>query len=217
MDETPHGVTGVEVDGPHPAGLVGTHIHRLMPVGAGRMVWYIDYQDVIAVGLLLEGGRLPVERVVAVGGPNARRPRLLRTRLGADLDDLLAGEMKSAAAAAISGPALCGRIACGPTAFLGRYHAQVSLLDEALLDTRAPSERFPPFIPIDAFERVLPLDLLPGPLFRALLAGDLESAEALGCLELEEEDVALCAYVCPSGIDYGGLLRATLDRLQETQ
>jgi Na+-transporting NADH:ubiquinone oxidoreductase subunit A len=69
-------------------------------------------------------------------------------------------------------------------------------------------------IPIDTFERVLPLDILPTPLFRALLAGDIDTAAALGCLELEEEDLALCSRVCPSAIDYGGLLRSALTQLE---
>ena len=68
-------------------------------------------------------------------------------------------------------------------------------------------------LPIGAFERVVPLDVLPTPLLLALLVGDLERAELLGCLELHEEDLALCTYVCPSKIDYGTYLRDALERL----
>ena len=63
----------------------------------------------------------------------------------------------------------------------------------------------------------MPLDVLPTPLLRALLAGDVETAEALGCLELEEEDLALCSVVCPSKNDYGRLLRAALRQLDAGQ
>ena len=59
----------------------------------------------------------------------------------------------------------------------------------------------------------MPLDILPGPLLRALVVGDPEMAEALGCFELEEEDLALCSFLCPSKLDYGPLLRAMLDRI----
>lgn len=70
--------------GPHPAGLPGTHIHFLDPVSTSKSVWQIGYQDVIAVGKLFTTGQLFVERVVALGGPVAEQPRLLRTRLGAN-------------------------------------------------------------------------------------------------------------------------------------
>jgi Na+-transporting NADH:ubiquinone oxidoreductase subunit A len=54
-------------------------------------------------------------------------------------------------------------------------------------------------------------------LLRALVVGDAESARALGALELEEEDLALCSFLCPSGIDYGALLRRMLERLEADQ
>jgi Na+-transporting NADH:ubiquinone oxidoreductase subunit A len=69
-------------------------------------------------------------------------------------------------------------------------------------------------VPVDTFDRVMPLDLLATPLLRALLVGDVETAEALGCLELEEEDLALCTLLCPSRIEYGSLLRHTLGEIE---
>ena len=71
-----------EFAGPHPAGLPGTHIHFLEPVGMGRSVWYINYQDVMMVGRLFATGRIDPRRVIALSGPEVDRPRLLRTRLG---------------------------------------------------------------------------------------------------------------------------------------
>jgi Na+-transporting NADH:ubiquinone oxidoreductase subunit A len=61
----------------------------------------------------------------------------------------------------------------------------------------------------------MPLDLLPTHLLKALLCGDVEAAEALGCLELAEEDLALCTYVCPSKIEYGPVLREMLDLIEK--
>jgi len=52
-------------------------------------------------------------------------------------------------------------------------------------------------------------------LLRALITGDVERSEALGCLELDEEDVALCTFVCPGKYEYGPLLRAMLDRIEK--
>jgi Na+-transporting NADH:ubiquinone oxidoreductase subunit A len=70
-------------------------------------------------------------------------------------------------------------------------------------------------VPIGAYERVMPFDLMPTFLLRALITGDVERAEALGCLELDEEDVALCTFVCPGKIEYGPLLRAMLTQLEK--
>ena len=69
-------------------------------------------------------------------------------------------------------------------------------------------------MPIGLYERVMPLDLLPTPLLRALVMHDVERAEELGCLELEEDDLALCSFVCPSKLDYGAALRRVLTTLE---
>ena len=81
-------VRRVAFSGPHPAGLVGTHIHLLDPVSAGKTVWHLGYQDVIAIGKLFTTGRLWVERIAALAGPMVERPRLIRARLGASTDAL---------------------------------------------------------------------------------------------------------------------------------
>jgi Na+-transporting NADH:ubiquinone oxidoreductase subunit A len=225
-------LTVVEFQGPHPAGLPGTHIHLLAPVSDARTVWYIGYQDVIAIGRLFTTGHVPIERVVSLAGPGVRRPRLVQARLGAALDDLTAGELEKVRLRVFSGCVLSGSAAGGRRPFLGRYHNQVT----ALLDIDAAQEASRrvglfrswsgwthsrasrpcrrPLIPIDSFERVVPLDILPTPLFRALLAGDVDTAAALGALELEEEDLSLCGFICPSAIDYGALLRDALGKIE---
>jgi Na+-transporting NADH:ubiquinone oxidoreductase subunit A len=224
--------------GPHPAGLVGTHIHFLDPASAQRTIWHLGCQDVIAIGRLFTTGRLRPERIVALAGPLVRRPRLVRTRLGTSMDDLLRDELDDSHGRVVSGSVLSGHHAAGPLAFLGRYHSQVSVVAEG--GQPAPEARKGPAIGLLAsrlwrktsntpttalhgrptsmvltsvFERVVPLDILPSPLLRALVVGDAEMAEALGCLELEEEDLALCSFLCPSKLEYGPLLRAILDRI----
>jgi Na+-transporting NADH:ubiquinone oxidoreductase subunit A len=128
----PAGVAVHEFDGPHPAGTPGVHIHALQPVGAGVSVWHIGVQDVAAIGRLFTRGELDVERVVALAGPAVRRPRLVRTRLGAALDELMRGELvDDAPVRIVSGSVLDGRTAGDDTtAFLGRHHRQVSALHE---------------------------------------------------------------------------------------
>ena len=210
----------VTFDGPHPAGLPGTHIHALCPVGGGRSVWHLNYQDVMAMGRLFVRGEIQTERVVALAGPGVRDPRLCRVPLGASLAELTSGELRDADMRMISGSVLSG----GKAPYLGRYHLQVSVIPEGW---DAPKRSFPPraastalngqpgpLVPLASFERVLPLDIPPVPLLRALSVGDRDAALRLGCLELVEEDMALLSYVCPGRGDYGVLLRAVLDDIE---
>ncbi|MFK7915464.1 MAG: Na(+)-translocating NADH-quinone reductase subunit A [Pseudomonadales bacterium] len=233
-------------EGPHPAGLPGTHIHFLDPVGAAKTVWYIGYQDVIAVGQLFQTGQLNPSRVVAVGGPGVSNPRLVRARLGASIDELTAGEMAEGAQRAISGPVLSGHTASGPQAYLGRYDQQITVLPEdserRLFGYLSPGldkhSVFPIYfskwlgkkaisfsttangsprgmVPIGTYESVMPLDILPTQLLRALLVGDIESAIGLGVLELDEEDLALCTYACPGKYEFGPVLRDMLTQIEK--
>ena len=239
-------VTFNQFTGPHPAGLVGTHIHFLEPVSLQKQVWHLNYQDVIAYGKLFLDGVIWTERIIALGGPQVKHPRLLRTCLGADLDALLVGELHEGENRILSGSVLNGTKASGPHAFLGRFHLQVSVLKEGrekeLLGWVAPGrDKFSitrttlghflkkklfnlstdthggerAMVPIGNYERVMPLDILPTMLLRDLLAGDTDSAQALGCLELDEEDLALCTYVCPGKYEYGPVLRHVLTQIEQ--
>lgn len=238
-------VTYNEFAGPHPAGLVGTHIHFIEPASLKKTLWHIGYQDVIAIGTLFTTGKLDTQRVIALAGPQVEQPTLLRTRLGASLDELTQNRLKAGENRVISGSVLSGVHAAGPRAFLGRFHTQVSVLlegrEKELLGwvlpspnkftiTRTTLGRFlkrklfafstttnggeRSMVPIGNYERVMPLDILPTPLLRDLLAGDSDSAQALGCLELDEEDLALCTFVCPGKYEYGPVLRDVLTKIE---
>ena len=241
------GVTVEQFDGPHPAGLPGTHIHVLDPVGSNKTVWHINYQDVMAIGRLFITGRLSVERIISLAGPVVSNSRLIRTRIGTNVEDLTRDELAGDDYRLISGSVLSGRSMVGPFAFLGRFHLQVSALaegrDREFLGWQRPGfDKFsikPVFasaavrgdrkyrfttamngsrramVPIGCFEQVMPLDILPTFLLRALLVGDTEQAQALGCLELDEEDLALCTFVCPGKEEYGPLLRNSLTRIEQ--
>ena len=65
------------------------------------------------------------------------------------------------------------------------------------------------------YEKVMPMDIVATYLLRALVVGDTEMAEQLGCLELDEEDIALCTFVCPGKIDYGPILRQNLELIEK--
>ncbi|HIC45883.1 MAG TPA: Na(+)-translocating NADH-quinone reductase subunit A [Methylophaga aminisulfidivorans] len=69
-------------------------------------------------------------------------------------------------------------------------------------------------VPVGVFERVMPLDILPTQLLRSLLVKDTDTAQALGCLELDEEDLSLCSFVCSGKYDYGPALRSNLTQIE---
>jgi len=241
------GLRVVQFAGPHPAGLPGTHIHHLYPVSQERVVWHIGYPDVMAIGKLFRMGTIDYRRVIALSGASIGKPRLVATRLGASIKELTTGEIpEPESCRVISGSVLGGRTAHRDLAFLGRYHEQVSVIEEGgtrrfmgwtdILPHRysatrtfkrktgyrfkfalptSQNGRFTGMIAMRAFEKVMPLDILPSPLFRALLVTDTEQAQALGCLELDEEDLALCAFVCPAKIDYSLFLRLNLNQIQK--
>lgn len=219
----------VTFSGPHPAGLPGTHIHHLYPVNTERVAWHINYQDVMAIGKLFSDGQVPASRVIAMGGEYLLKPSLVKTTMGASTDELLAQDLRPCEGYRIlSGSVLDGRTASDNKAYLGRYHNQISVIPEGgerrLFGWlgRNPKRRwstsqhgrFAGMIPLPVFEKVMPLDILPASLFRALLVKDSDQAQALGCLELDEEDLALCAYMCPAKTDYGQALRLNLDQIE---
>lgn len=117
--------------GPHPAGLASTHIHLLDPVSASKTVWQINYQDVIAIGKLFTTGKLWVERIISLAGPLVDKPRLLRTRLGANTEDLVRDEVQNVQSRVISGSVLHGHTATNWAGFLGRFHQQLSVIEES--------------------------------------------------------------------------------------
>lgn len=243
------GTSGARVEeftGKHPAGTVGYHIHTLDPVSRDKVVWHIGYQDVARIGHLFETGTLDTSCVVSLAGPGVWVPRLLRTRLGASIEELTRDELQPGEVRLVSGSVLHGDRAAGAQlGYLGRYHNQVSVIPEArqrhflgwlapglkrfstiptFLSWLTPGKRFAfdtnthgsvrAMVPIGMYERVMPMDILPTHLLRALTVGDVEWAEELGVLELDEEDLALCTFVCPGKYDYGPALRRVLAAIE---
>ena len=232
--------------GPHPSGLVGTHIHTLAPASRKRTVWHANYQDVIAIGHLFRTGKLNVERVISIAGPVVKEPGLVRTRLGASTTELTNHALEEGENRIISGSVIFGNNATeGAFSFLHRYDHQLSCVAEdrerrflgwlmpgynmystvrAYLSRWLPIPRKFAFtttthgshramVPIGMFEKVMPLDIMPTFLLRSILSSDLERAEQLGCLELHEEDLALCSFVSPGKEDYGKALRTVLTEI----
>lgn len=237
-----HNLTVQEFIGVHPKGLVGTHIHFLSPVDRNNKVWYINAQDVAAIGELFTSGKINVGKIISLGGPAVKNPRYIKTRVGASLSELTNDEISNSECRIISGSVLHGRKATETENYLGRYHQQISVIEEhsdrdflgwvvptsklfslkkVLLSSLTPKKKFSfnsalnggkrAIVPSGSYEQVMPLDILPTFLLRSLAVDDIEEAEKLGCLELDDEDLALCTFVCPSKIDHGVNLRRNLN------
>jgi Na+-transporting NADH:ubiquinone oxidoreductase subunit A len=235
-----------EFEGPHPAGNVGTHIHFLNPVSRKRFVWHITAQDVIAIGYLFTTGKIMTDRIIALSGSSVKNPRLLKTRRGASLTELVTNELKDESCRIISGSVLSGRNASGSEAYLGRFHQQISVIPNPVkrsflgwlnpfvnnysmknivFSKLSPSKEYEfntdlhgghrAIVPSGNFEEVMPMDILPTYLLRALAVKDVEEAEQLGILELDEEDLSLCTFSCPSKLDYGPMLRENLTIIEK--
>ena len=235
----------VEFAGPHPAGLPSTHMHMLDHATESRILWHMDYQDVIGIGHLFSTGQLPTEKVIALAGPGVKEPMLITTRWGGDLQEICGDQLISEPTRIISGSIVDGRKMDEFHQYLGRYHNQVSVLHEGsgrgLFNWGAPgSDRFsikPAFIsawdktrkfamntalwggeraiyPIDSYDRVMPLDIVPLALLKSLSYGDTEKARNLGALELIEEDVALLSFICPGKSNFAPILRRVLTEIE---
>ncbi len=235
---------GVEISyfsGPHPAGNVGVHIHHLDPVNKGEVVWYINLQDVIAVGRLFTEGVYKPERIIALTGSEVVHPQYYKILSGSAVTRMVRDNVRSGNLRYISGNVLTGtRITAD--GFLGYYDSQVTVIPEGdyfeFFGWAAPgsgkysfsktfaSSLFPKrnykldtnlhggeraFVMTGQYEKVVPMDIYPMQLFKAILAGDIDLMENLGIYEVAEEDFALCEFICPSKIEIQSIVRNGLD------
>ena len=236
-----HGVEMHAFDGPHHAGLVGTHIAAIRPLKHGQSVWYLKAQEAALIGEWARTGRYPCKRVVALSGNAAENRRYYRVRQGATLATFTGGKPAPTAVRLINGTVLSGTADASP-GFLGFYANTVTLIPEGhdhrdLFGWALPQPRrltfhravWPfgkprgvevdarlngghrPIVNMGSWEAVTPLDILPTYLVRAIQANDLDEALNLGLLEVTEEDVALCTVVDPCKIDVGAIVRQGLD------
>lgn len=234
-----------EFDGPHPAGLVGTHIHLLDPVNANKTVWHLNYQDTIAIGRLFSSGELDLSRTISIAGPAASKPKFIKTIVGAAFKDILADQQLDDSIRVVNGSVFNGSFVQAETAFLSKYSLQISLLEEGTkkefigwfvpgrnkfsvtrafigsitkkLQNFTTSSGGSPrsMVPIGVYEKVMPLDILPTLLLKAIIVKDTDEAQRLGVLELDEEDLALCTFACPSKYEYGAILRENLEKIEQ--
>lgn len=230
-----------QISGPHPAGNVGIQIHHIAPLKSDDIVWTVNIQHVIILGKLFLTGEIDPSIVVSIGGPGAKNPIHVKTRIGSKIETLVKDQFEGSEYRIISGDVLTGR-KVEKDDYLGFYDTIISILpvdfSRPFLGWLQPgsskksyslSNSFFSFgkklfnfttkqngskralVPINAWEDVLPMDIMPNPLYRSILAADIEEMTQLGILECDEEDFALCSFACPSKIDVGAAIRKGLD------
>ncbi len=227
--------------GPHPAGNPGVQIHHIDPVHKNGTVWYIGPQDLLVIGRLFLKGVVDFSRIVALTGSEIINPRYYRTMMGASADYLLKDNIKEGNLRYISGNALTGtriplrgfigfydsQITVLPEGdhhrFLGwaapgldRFSASRSFFSwlmpgrEYVSDTNyngGPRA----FVITGEYEKVLPMDIIPQQLVKAIIVEDIDKMENLGIYEVTEEDLALCEYVCTSKMEVQTIVRQGID------
>jgi Na+-transporting NADH:ubiquinone oxidoreductase subunit A len=233
-----------DFDGPHPAGLVGTHISRLQPLKPGEIAYSVTALDAARLGEWARTGKYPAKTVVAVAGSAAPAHRYFRVRDCAHLPALL-GKLEGDVRV-VNGTVLHGN-AVAPDGFLAMGTRTVTVIPEgtdardlfgwalpqfgklsfhrSVFSWLMPKREYVvdarlngghrPIVNIGAWESVTPLDILPTFLVRAIQANDIDEAVKLGLLEVTEEDVALCTFVDPCKIDVGEVIRQGLDLFEK--
>ena len=232
------------ISGPHPAGNVGIQIHHIAHLKPGEIVWTINPQDVVSLGRLFKNGRYYPERIISVGGPSVKTPSYSKVTAGVPVKALINDNLTSENVRIISGDVLTGRSASSkdylsfydyslsvisndikrefigmlnPGSSSSRYSLTpvfVSLADKLFNFTSSQNGSHRAVVPINTWENVLPMDILPNELYRSIMAKDIEEMENLGIIECDDEDFALCSFACPSKTDVSGVIRQGLNLLQ---
>jgi Na+-transporting NADH:ubiquinone oxidoreductase subunit A len=227
--------------GPHPAGLPGIQIHHIDPVNKGDIVWYINPQEVIMIGRLFLTGKYDPTRIIALTGSEVLKPRYYKVLSGTSIEPFVKDNLSGTNVRYISGNALTGaRInKIGYLGYYdsqltvlpeGDHYEMLGWISPGL-DKFSASHSFPtwlmpnkeyvidtnlkggvrPFVLTGEYEKVLPMDIYPMQLLKAILVDDIEKMEALGIYEVGEEEFALCEFVCSSKIEIQSIVRRGID------
>ena len=231
--------------GPHPAGNVGVQINRIEPINQGDVVWYVYPQDVITIGRLFEKGMYDASKIIALTGSEVEKPLYYRLLRGASIDNLVQDNVKKGDLRYISGNVLTGKQISseGYVGFFddqvtvipeGRYHEFFGWAmpgfnkystSRSFFAWLQPNRKFRidtnlkggerAFVISGEYEEVCPLDIYPEQLVKAIMIGDIELMEKLGIYEVDEEDFALCEFVCTSKTPVQSIVRKGINMMIE--
>jgi Na+-transporting NADH:ubiquinone oxidoreductase subunit A len=225
-----------EFSGPHPASNVGVQIHHIDPVNKGEVVWYVNPQDVLVIGRLMNKAEYDVSKTVVLCGSQINNPRYYKVKSGCRMTSF-AENVKDGNVRYISGNVLTGTQVAAD-GYLGFYDSQITVIPEGdyyellgwalpgfgkysagrtFFSWLTPNKEYNldtnlhgghrAMVMTGQYERVFPMDIYPEHLLKAILAGEVEKMEQLGIYEVAEEDFALCEFVCTSKIDVQSIIR----------
>ena len=233
------------ISGPHPSGNVGIQIHHTKPLRPGDVIWSVNAQHVITLGKFFQTGSYDPTVIVSIGGSGATNPSTVKTITGVNIGLLVEEQNLKEPIRLISGDVLTGKTVenadflgfydssvsiinddvkrpflgmLSPGSSRTKYsltNAFLSFGNKAFNFTSSQNGELRAMVPLNAWEDVLPMDIYPNPLYRAILAQDIEEMEKLGIWECDDEDFALCSFACPSKIDVGGVVRDGLDLMEK--
>ena len=230
-----------QVSGPHPAANVGVQIHKIDPISIGERVWTVGPEDVAIIGELFLTGKFNPVRTLAVCGTEAKERKYFRTRIGANVNELVGG-VDSKNVRLISGDVLTGQKVSNHQ-YIGFYPNELTAIPEGnkyrmfgwlpftyndipsnsrtSLSWLFPKKKFEvntnlhgeerALVVTGEMEEVMPMDIFPMQLIKACMAGDIEKMENLGIYEVAPEDFALVDYVNTSKIETQEIIRLGLD------
>ena len=229
--------------GPHPAGNVGVHIHHISPINKGEVIWTVNLQDVFTIGRLFDEGIYRNERIVALTGSEVVQPKYYKLLSGASVLPLVDNNVKAGNLRYISGNVLTGatierggflgyydsQVTVIPEGnYFEFFGWMMPGLKKFSFSKTFASTLFPrksykldtnlhggerAFVMTGLYEKVVPMDIYPMQLLKAILAEDIDLMENLGIYEIAEEDFALCEYICPSKIEIQSIVRKGLDMM----
>ena len=227
--------------GPHPAGNVGIQIHHIDPINKGDIVWYVSPQDVITIGRLFLNGIYDASKIIALSGSEVLNPRYFKLVGGSAINNIIKDNLTEECPRFISGNVLTGtkiesdgfigfydsQVTVIPEGyhyeFLGwampgfkkysttrAFWSWLSPGREYRLNTNLNGGRRA-FVMTGQYEKVLPMDIYPMQLLKAILVEDIDLMENLGIYEVSPEDFALCEFVCTSKTEIQKIIRDGLD------
>ena len=231
--------------GKHPAGNVGIQIHHTVPVTAKTVVWTLGVQEVITLGALLTERHFNAKRIVALTGAELKAPKYVQTYIGANIGELLKDNLSDEHVRIVSGDVLSGHkkdasqfldyydeqlTVLKEGDFYQTFGWLMPDMSSPSASKALPGWLFPDstykvntntkgekraFVVTGQYEDLLPMDIYPQHLMKAVLTNDYEKMEGLGIHELIEEDVALCEFACTSKQPLQQILRTGLDMMHE--
>lgn len=116
-------------EGPHPAGLVGTHIHFVDPINKGETVWYINAAHLAEIGAFLKSGKFSPERIICLAGSGAKEQKYIKSFIGASVRSIIYDKLVDNNQRIINGTVLYGN-KLNLDEHIGFYESNLQIIQE---------------------------------------------------------------------------------------